>query len=295
MRRLLLLLFLFITGFSISLYAQDSLVVKFQEREKSAITDKNLKITDRGGNFCAVVQVSGKNIEQYEFKGQYIRKDSLDAAHGLKTLFISPGHEMTSIKILSKKYPVYTEFLGPLKPLQYYDMEIREFIDQRDKARTLVMPELGIGGIMNYGVLLAFVKKVGPYFKFAYNFNSISDVGKCTDKGNIVGTEKYPYLSGKSEFSRLAATAGVVVRVWQGYVDNSTQAIYVYSGLGISSANQYWQTTDGKWLLNDDHSHSGIALDLGAIYRYKAFALSLGAQATSFKYAEANLGVGVMF
>lgn len=277
------------------MYAQDSLMVKFKEREGAAITNKNLKKQDRGGNFCAVVQVSGKNIEQYKFTGTYVAKDSLDEAHGIRTLFISPGHERTKVKIHSEKYPVYTLEMDALQALQYYDLEIREIIDQRDKARTLVMPELGIGRIMNYGVMLAFVKKIGPYFKFTYNFNSVSDVGKCTDKGNIAGTEKYPYLTGRSDYSRLAATAGVVVRAWQGNIDNTTQAVYGYSGLGYGSANQYWQTTDGKWLLNDDHSHRGIAFDLGAIYRYKALAFSLGVQTTSFKYIEVNLGAGVMF
>lgn len=294
--RLIKTLILLVFFCSISdVWAQDFLKQEFQERVGSATTNQHLKRRDRNGNMCAIIQISGADISKYEFAST-VMVDSVeyDVAHNRATMFLVANQKRTVLTIMHPDFPNEKMELGALQSLHMYDLKLKVV---HDKARTLVMPTVGIGAIPNYGVMLAFVKQVGPYFKFKSNFASVSDDGECTDAGNMPGTDKWPYYGTGITKSRMSFSGGVMYRFWQGNIGStiSTQSVYGYFGAGYGSANNYWETTDGKWLKNVDHSNASVIIETGVLYRYNAFAIMAGVETIGFKYTEFNIGLGVMF
>lgn len=279
---------------SISCWAQDSLRVTFIERPNTAITNQQNKRRDRNGNLCAMVEVSARNIQNYRFSSSVIVGDvEYDAANNAAKFFVVPDFQSTSISILSSDYPTQRIRTGALQGLHIYDMSISVV---RDKMRTLLMPVVGVGGINNYGVMLAFVKKVGPYFKASSNFESTNPTTECNDDGKVSGNANdYAFFSGQSKQHRMSFTAGAIIRLWQANLASDTQALYMFAGGGYGAANLLWETTDNEWLKNSDHSHQGIEVEGGVVYRFKALSLMAGVQTNSFAYSEASIGIGVMF
>lgn len=296
--KLLLAVILFGVSMTMTCQAQETFNIKFQERKMGVVTKRADKIQDRNGEYCAVIRVNAAHISDYTFTGQYIlsAETRYDEATNEATLFISPNHKNNFITILCKSVNAPSERLdiGSLESLHVYDLTIRV---NNDKSRTLVMPMVNVGGIMNYGVMLAFAKKVGPYFKFTYNFQSVEEAGECNDDGKIDGTNNVAFFGSGTMQTRLSATAGLMYRFWQANVGDagSTQGFYGYFGGGYGYANHYWETVDGQWLKNIDHSHASFEAEVGLLYRHKAFAISLGAQTNSFGYVEGTAGIGVMF
>ena len=66
-------------------------------------------------------------------------------------------------------------------------------------------------------------------------------------------------------------------------------------GVGYGQRTLAWETVEGEWVKNIDHSASGLAAEIGAIGNYKNFALSLGVQTINFKYMELSVGIGYIF
>ena len=52
---------------------------------------------------------------------------------------------------------------------------------------------------------------------------------------------------------------------------------------------------DGRWAEASEHSVKGIESEVGLIYRFQNFAVSVGMENTQGKCWEANVGVAVMF
>lgn len=296
MKHLKLILTMLLLSISFASWAQDSLKVTFKERNNAAITNQNLKRRDRNGNMCALVQISAGNIRDYDFVSS-VRIDSVeyDEARNVANIFIVPNYQSTTITIVSKEFPAYRIQTGPLQSLHVYDMNISVVRDFGDKTRTLMMPVFSAGGIMNYGIMLAFVKKVGPYFKFKYNFETVSSDLECDDTGALTaGGKGHPYFNGNTTQARMSYTGGLIVRFWQGGKKGSN-GFYGFVGGGMGNADQYWQDIDENWIKNADHSHNSFEVEGGLIYRSRAFAIMIGAQTNEFKYLEGNIGIGVMF
>lgn len=298
----LLMLLILVIGSTVAGNAQDSLTTKFEQRVvrgvPQGVTSIRDKKQDRNRQYAAIVRVNAANIQNYVFEGQYLMKEEtrIDSARNEATLFFSPNHQRTSLRITlkgSEAAPVSID-LGNLESLYIYDLTVKL---NRDKGRTLVMPVVNVGGIMNYGIMLSVAKKMGPYLKFNYDLQSVSDDGECTNLGNVVGSDEWPYYNGETTKSRMAITGGLLLRLWQGNlaVGGNTQGLYTYVGGGYGYANYYWKTIDDRWLRNADRSYEGIEVELGLLYRYKALAISAGFQCNSFKYGEASVGLGIMF
>lgn len=298
----LLLLLVLTLGSTLATSAQESLTTKFEQRIVRGVpqgaTSSRDKKQDRNGDYAAIVRVNAANIQNYVFDSQYLLKAEtrIDSERNEATLFFSPNHQRTSLRLTLKgsEAASISVDLGSLESLFIYDLAVKV---NRDKSRTLVMPMVNVGGTMNYGIMLSVAKKMGPYLKFNYDFQGISDEGECTNAGNIVGSEEWPYYSGETTKSRMAITGGLLLRLWQGNLasGSDTQGLYTYVGGGYGYANYYWKTTDERWLRNADLSYQGVEVELGLLYRYKALALSAGFQCNSFKYGEASVGVGIMF
>ena len=295
MKTLRLLLTSVLLCLSIASWAQDSLKVTFQERNKAAITSQRLKRRDRNGNFCALVQFSAANIRNYDFVSS-VRIDTVeyDEALNLANVFIVPDYNNTTITIVNQEFPAYRLETGALSSLHIYDAKISVVRDHGDKTRTLLMPVISVGGIMNYGIMVAFAKTIGPYFKFKYNFEATSASTSVDDNYKIDGGGTV-FTSGKSKNARLSITGGVLFRLFQDNIKNTTHAFYGYAGGGYGKADLLWEDIDQNWYTNKDHSHGSFEIEAGIIYRSNAFAIMAGVQTNEFSYMEANIGVGVMF
>lgn len=173
---------------------------------------------------------------------------------------------------------------------KYVTLVTNSPLNKKDsKVDIMVLPVMGIHpSQLSYGVMVGAVKRTGGYVKFRHSFsNASSDGAECNDEGVDIETEDKRWYSGRTEKSRMAVTAGVMHRLWTPF--------YLYAGVGYGTRKLSWETIGGEWLQNSDHSYRGLEAEIGGLLRFGAFAVSVGVQTNSFKYAEANVGIGVAF
>ncbi len=136
----------------------------------------------------------------------------------------------------------------------------------------------------SFGLTVGSVKKLGWYASLSSNFKFVKADYECDYEGNISGLlSEYSY-SGQKSTSRLGATAGMVIRIYD--------PLYAYVGGGYGFRNVFWQLGNGSWAKCTDDSYQGIALDAGLMLHFKGFGFSLGVQTIGVKYLEAKIGVG---
>ena len=263
--------------------AQEMKVKSFEklERDLFARTQERLDANDEP---CGVLRVAVPHAEKLKFEGAIVG----DVIYNPSEAIIYMPDLSKNITIQSSDYGLieYT-FPERIRKQTVYRLTLSLIESDAKKIRTLVMPVLGVGGPTSYGLMLGVVRNTGPYIKVKANFKSLSADRECNDQGFIDGGESYAWFTGATKKTRFALTGGVLQRI--------KPNIYAYGGLGFGQCNYGWQTTDGEWVKNTDHSFSGMECDLGALYRYKNYAISIGYQTNSFKYHEATIGVGVMF
>lgn len=283
--RLLLTMFLML-GCGLG-YSQEAKVTAFQrmDRDLLARTQERLDLNEVP---CAIVRVSIPNAEKVTFEGNIIGD-----------VIYKPGEAIVYMTDRSRNLTLKSNEFGSLKyefPQRVekqvvYKLSVKIVEDEDTKRRTLVMPVVGVGGPLSYGLMVGVVKKWGMYVKVKYDFKSLGTDGECTNdaSGN--------WYTGEIDKNRFAITAGAMYHV--------AIPVYLYGGIGYGYKNTAWEVydqfnlkEDGQgtlWKKNVDESANGVEAEVGAIYRLKNLAMSLGFQTNSFKYAEVTLGVGIMF
>jgi hypothetical protein len=175
------------------------------------------------------------------------------------------------------------------------DLDIEDAI----KLRTLILPSLSVGFSepmhMSYGVMVGFCKVNGGYFRVKSDFSfGLETVGECDAEGNIDGT--MGWYTGESKRSRLAFTAGYMRHL---AAIGDKASLYGYLGGGYGTRTLAWQMfgSDGQnqYVRVAPSSFSGFEAEAGLAFRLGGVAVSAGVQSNSFKFYEANLGIGVMF
>lgn len=141
----------------------------------------------------------------------------------------------------------------------------------------------------SFGLTVGSVKRWGWYVSLATNFNFTNSKGSfiCDDSGNWINQFVGDYeFTGGSKTSRLAATAGMAVRI--------SDPLYAYVGTGYGYRNLYWHYSGagGGYAQNVDHSYQGLAVDAGLMLHFRGFGVSLGVQTIGVKYLEAKVGIG---
>ena len=139
----------------------------------------------------------------------------------------------------------------------------------------------------SYGGMIGFMKKWGFYARFVSDFGSAPTELECNDEGMLVDGSGQPYFSGKTAKARMSVTAGALWHV--------AKPLYLYLGGGYGNVVSAWETVDGKWAKNIDHSATGAAAELGGILRFGKFAFSVGFHTVGFKHHEVTAGIGVIF
>ena len=142
----------------------------------------------------------------------------------------------------------------------------------------------------SFGLTVGSVKALGWYVSLATNFNFDNSKGSftCDGSGNWINQFVGDYeFTGGSKTSRLAATAGMAVRI--------SDPLYAYVGAGYGYRNLYWRyigDDGGGYAQNVDHSYQGLAVDAGLMLHFRGFGVSLGVQTIGVKYLEAKVGIG---
>lgn len=277
MRSFLLLLTICL-GMMSPAWAQEMKVKSFQklERDLTARTQPRLDLNDKP---CSVLRIvtseDSLRLEGNTIGDPVYRKGEI-------LLYMTKGSKRVSI--YHEKYGVIRyEFPEKLADQTVYEVSLKFIEDKNNKLRTLVMPNISYGGKHpSYGIMIGVVRKTGAYFKIKSNFGKISSDGEL----NKEDIDNYWYTGG-TQYSRLAATAGLLQRLWPNG--------YLYVGAGYGYRNVAWETLDHVYLENIDKSYEGVEAEVGMIFRFNNLAVSLGGQTNSFKMFEGCIGLGIMF
>ena len=267
------------------LQAQE-LVPSFRTLEKDLLarTQPRLDLNDVP---CAIVRVSAADIETYTFEGNIIGDVIYQSGEAL--VYMTKGSRNITIK--SNKFGMLKfDFPQRLEKQVVYKLDLKLILPEDQKRKTLIMAEGGFHpSHTSFGVMAGIVAKHGAYVRFRSDFGSTSADLECDDTGALTsgGTGTPYYIEGSSAKSRLSITGGYLYRF--------IKPLYGYIGGGYGQRTLAWETVEGEWVKNIDHSASGIAAEIGLIGQYKGCALSLGVQTINFKYMELNVGVGFFF
>ena len=275
----------FMFGLAEGLDAQE-LKADFKKLERDLIARTRPRL-DLNEEPCAVIRVSAANIEAYTFEGNIIGDVLYESGEAL--VYMTKGSR--SITVKSNEFGMMKiDFLEKLEKQVAYKLELKLVLPEDQKRKTLVMLEGGFHPSQtSFGVMAGIVAKHGAYVRFRSDFGSASADLECDDTGALTsgGTGTPYYIEGSSAKSKLSITGGYLYRFMK--------PLYGYAGAGYGQRTLAWETVEGEWVKNTDHSASGLAFEVGAIGQYKNFALSLGLQTINFKYMELGVGIGYFF
>ena len=243
---------------------------------------------DNQENLCAIVLVSASDIKSYTFENSMIKGDIIYSS-GEARIYMAQGAKFLTIKSNKSGMHKYT-FPEPLVKGTVYELDMKLVLPEDQKRKTLIMAEGGFHPSQtSFGVMAGIVAKHGAYIRFRSDFGSVSTDLECDDTGALTsgGSGTPYYIEGSSAKSKLSITGGYLYRFMK--------PLYGYVGLGYGQRTLAWETVEGEWVKNTDHSASGIATEIGVIGQHKNFALSLGGQTINFKYMELSVGVGFFF
>lgn len=139
------------------------------------------------------------------------------------------------------------------------------------------------------GVMVGMVKHAGWYVKFrsSFDFAHFNKFVATCDKNGYVN-EDMIFYSGKTSKPYINATAGLTVRLGC--------PLTMYLGAGYGNRQVLWETSDGKWVKNNDFSYHGVAADCGLLYNTKSHvSIMAGVNTINFKYLEFEIGLGYVF
>lgn len=262
------------------------LVTSFKTLEKDLLarTQPRLDLNDVP---CAIVRVSAADIESYSFLGNIIGDVVYQSGEAL--VYMTKGSRNITIK--SNKFGMMKfDFPQKLEKQVVYKLDLKLILPEDQQRKTLILAEGGFHpSHTSFGVMAGIVAKHGAYVRFRSDFGSVSADLECDDTGALTsgGTGTPYYVEGSSAKSRFSITGGYLYRFMK--------PLYGYVGGGYGQRTMAWETIDGEWVKNIDHSVSGLATEIGLIGQYKRCALSLGVQTLNFKYMELGIGIGFFF
>lgn len=237
---------------------------------------------------CALIRVSAANIKSYTFEGNYKVGDVIYSS-GEAWVYMAKGAKNITIKS-DKLGMLIFEFPEKLKRQTVYELDLKLILPEDQQRKTLILAEGGFHPAhTSFGVMAGIVAKYGAYVRFRSDFGKTSAELECDDTGALtsggIGTPYYK--EGSSAKSRFSITGG--------YLHRFIKPLYGYVGAGYGQRTLAWETVEGEWVKNVDHSVSGLATEIGLVGQYKGYSLSLGVQSINFKYMELSVGIGYLF
>lgn len=158
----------------------------------------------------------------------------------------------------------------------------------------MIMVNAGLSSSPDYafGLTYAYVKQGGFYVSamsnFGFKFNAKYD---AQSDGSLYKTYEYPFYTGKTEYTRLEATVGGMVRM--------RIPLYAYAGVGYGYRGLYCEAINGEWVRihNNSTAYHGAVVEVGLTGNIKGFLISAGYSVYISKgiYHQAKLGIGYCF
>lgn len=166
-------------------------------------------------------------------------------------------------------------------------------------TRTMLIGQFGYSATpqLSYGLMFGqLYYGMGWYVNARSNFKFNAPAQLSCDKnGSIDGIT--PFYSGNTSLSHLIVNAGFMwdIADWDGWTNTRFSGLGFYVGGGYGSRELQWETEDGTWVKYAPTSHTGFSGNLGIFGSLFGVALNLGVNTINFKYAELEVGVGVVF
>ena len=133
----------------------------------------------------------------------------------------------------------------------------------------------------SYSLICGSVRKWGWFAKFKTNLNFDESY---VDEG---ASSSARYFDSNTYRGRFAVTGGLLLRI--------AKPIIFYGGAGYGSRWVNWETISGDRFRVTDISYKGAECEAGLMLKLKKLVVSGGISSTSFKYMEANVGIGFAF
>lgn len=132
------------------------------------------------------------------------------------------------------------------------------------------------------------VKHFGWFISVMSNgsFTGMGLSRKCDDLG-FLEDGHLPMYTGTTSTDRISAMAGIMIRL--------AGPLCAKVGAGYGVRNLCWETVDGNWCLNKEHSQQGVDACAGLQANFRGFAISVEAVTTSFETIEGKVGIGFAF
>jgi hypothetical protein len=161
-----------------------------------------------------------------------------------------------------------------------------EKIDKKEKIKTYLLltrsfPETSYGGTiaLQYG-------SWGGYIKFRSNFKSVNQAYSCLSNGTINNEGPF-WGTGSSTISNLSISGGGLYEV--------ARWLNIYGGICYAASKLFWEDIDYNWALVDDHSHKGVATELGVLICGKVIVAGLGISSINIRTVALDLSLGIRF
>lgn len=256
---------------------------------------------DKNDKMAARVEISYVDPESLEIAGDCIVRKYIEP--GKIILYIAEEANQQIVIVAPGCNPMHYSFREPVVSGLTYAMELR--IEAMNHWRGLIMPSFGYSFKpiqSSMGLMLGASKdwagiyvraKIDPQFNtFKKGVPELS----CDAQGRINGTEGW--FNGKSWTSRFAITGGYMPEVFTS--KSGKFSCYIYAGGGYGRRILAWEMYSGENDLTESVmvaplSYTGFETEVGTILRFGIFSISAGVQTNSFKFVEANVGIGVMF
>ena len=140
---------------------------------------------------------------------------------------------------------------------------------------------------MSYGLMAGYKhRNWGGYLALRTNFTSCKTSYSCASDGSMENGSKI-WPTGNEKRSNLMVSGGVLA--------GATKWLTIYAGAGYGARKLAWEDVAGNWALVSDWSHTGMAVECGAVVSVRKLAFSAGISTISFRTAAFTCGVGVRF
>ena len=166
-------------------------------------------------------------------------------------------------------------------------------------TRTFILGQFGYSATpqLSYGLMFGqLYYGMGWYVNARSNFKFNTPAKLSCDKnGSIDGIT--PFYSGNTSLSHLIVNAGFMwdIAEWDFWTNTRFEGLGFYVGGGYGKRELQWETEDGTWVKYAPTSHTGFSGNLGIFGSLCGITLNLGVNTINFKYAELEVGVGVVF
>lgn len=296
MKRICTLLFLALVTVAAHAQNQRLIVRSFEKSDIGDMRARTSPVLDKNKKLAAMIDISfaasdaallfeGVVGEPIQYPGEWI-------------VYVPEGTTRIKISMEDSK-PV--EFNIPagisIESGMVYLMDLD--VEEAVKLRTLIMPTVTTGFAkpihLSYGIMVGFCKRNGVFVHAKSDFVfGLQTQAQCDEQGMIDGVKGW--YTGETKKSRFAVTGGYMRHLFD---MGDKSSMYAFIGAGYGSRVVAWQMVgpegDYQYAKLTSSSFSGVEAETGLVMRLGGFVLSAGVQTNSFKFYEANIGIGVMF